>query len=243
MIFIGYSSDDRYSIVESIVFNLKNYGFNVWYDFYDMFLGDSRFEENFQHGIQNSNYVIMIISKNFFDSACAKEELDYAQFLYERGKIVLFPILYKIESKDLPKEYCWIRKIIYNEIHEHSGSLFVSNQIIEKILHDKCNNCKLRSFSECSHYLNSYKKYYLSTIIETYLQLDIPNYSARIAILYTVYLYIKSQFQYTDEKYTEVIIKRIFTFTKLNITLDHLSFSIFSLSVLLLLNDFIEYLG
>lgn len=242
MIFIGYSSEDRYSIVESIVFHLKNYGFNVWYDFYDMFLGDSRFKENFQHGIQNSNYVIMIISKNFFNSNCAKEELDYAQSLYEKGKIILFPILYKIEANDLPKEYSWIRKIIYNEINEHSGSLFVSNQIIEKILHDKCNHCKLRSFSEYSHYVDEHGYHYLSTIIETYLQLDIQNYSARIAILYIIYLYIKSQQHATEENYSEQIIKRIFTFTKLNITLDHLSFSIFSLSVLLLLNDFIKHL-
>lgn len=57
----------------------------------------------------------------------------------------MFPILYKIEANNLPKEYGWIRKIIYNEINEHSGSLFVSNQIIEKILHDKCNQCKLHS--------------------------------------------------------------------------------------------------
>lgn len=205
-----------------------------------MFLGDSRFEENFQCGIQNSNYVIMIISKNFFNSNCAKEELDYAQLLYEKGKIVLFPILYKIEANDLPKEYGWIRKIIYNEVNEHSGSLFVSNQIIEKILHDKCNQCKWRSFSEYSHYINNHEHYYLSNIIETYLQLDIQNYSARISILYAIYLYLKSQWQLTSEKYVEQIIKRIFTFTKLNITLDHLSFSIFSLSVLLLLNDFIE---
>lgn len=29
MIFIGYSSADRYEIVEFIVFHLKNYGFEV----------------------------------------------------------------------------------------------------------------------------------------------------------------------------------------------------------------------
>lgn len=54
MIFIGYSSKDRYTIVESMVFHLKNYGFNVWYDFHDMYLSDARFETNFEHGIKDS---------------------------------------------------------------------------------------------------------------------------------------------------------------------------------------------
>lgn len=242
MIFIGYSNADRYSIVESIVFHLKNYGFNVWYDFYDMFLGDSRYEENFQHGIKNSKYVIMVISNNFFTSNCAKEELDYAQFLYERGDIVLFPILYKIEANDLPKEYSWIKKIIYNEVNEHSGTLFVANQIIERILHDKCTNCEWRSFSECSHYMETHNLLYLSILIESYLHLDIQNYTARIALLYAVYLYIKNKSISVDESYIDKIIKRIFTFTRLNISLDHLSFSIFSLSMLLLVNDFITRL-
>ena len=58
MIFIGYSSGDRYTVVESLVFHLKNYGFEVWYDFYDMFLGDNRYEENFKKGISGSHYVI-----------------------------------------------------------------------------------------------------------------------------------------------------------------------------------------
>lgn len=56
MIFIGYSSGDRYTVVESLVFHLKNYGFEVWYDFYDMFLGDNRYEENFK---KESAVVIM----------------------------------------------------------------------------------------------------------------------------------------------------------------------------------------
>ena len=34
MIFIGYSSGDRYTVVESLVFHLKNYGFEVWYGFH-----------------------------------------------------------------------------------------------------------------------------------------------------------------------------------------------------------------
>ena len=92
MIFIGYSSKDRYTIVESMVFHLKNYGFNVWYDFHDMYLSDARFETNFEHGIKDSKYVIFILSSNFLQvnvqsknwitlKRCMnKEQLNYFQY-------------------------------------------------------------------------------------------------------------------------------------------------------------------
>ena len=55
MIFIGYSSKDRYSVVEPILFHLKHLGLHVWYDFHDMFLGDDRYQENFVNGIESAS--------------------------------------------------------------------------------------------------------------------------------------------------------------------------------------------
>ena len=242
MIFIGYSSEDRYTVVESLVFHLKNYGFDVWYDFYDMFLGDNRYEENFEKGISGSQYVIFVISKNFFTSNCAKEELDYAQLLYEKGEIIMFPLLYHMSANELPKEYNWIKKIIYNEIEDHSGTLFVANQIIERMLHDEVVKSKYRSLSECVNYLRNSDKEYMYSLLDAYLHIDIQNYSTRIALLYSAYLYIKSKCLVNDNSFTCKIVQRIYIFTGLNITLDHLSLSILSLAMLLILNDSIEHL-
>lgn len=242
MIFIGYSSGDRYTVVESLVFHLKNYGFEVWYDFYDMFLGDNRYEENFKKGISGSHYVIFVISKNFFSSNCAKEELDYAQLLYEKGKIILFPLLYRMSADELPQDYNWIKKIIYNEIGEHSGTLFVANQIIERMLHDEVLNRKYRSLSECVNYLRNSNKDYMYSLLDAYLHIDTPNYSARIALLYSAYLYIKSKHLLKESSYACKIVQRIYVFTGLNVALDHLSLSIFSLAMILILNDSIEHL-
>lgn len=240
MIFIGYSNQDRYDIVEPMVFHLKNYGFNVWYDFHDMFLSDNRFHENFDLGIGKSRYVIFIISHNFFNSKCAVEELKYAQNLYEKGEIVLFPILYLIKASDLPNEYDWIKKIIYNEVNEHSGTLFVTNQIIEKMLHDESMSLPFRSFSEISNYLKEQSEIYLSKLLETYMALDLPNYSARIALLYSAYLYIYIQGGKGFDDYICSIIAKIVTFSSLNISLDHLTFSIFRLTILIAFNKYLQ---
>lgn len=237
MIFIGYSSQDRYTVVEPIIFHLKNYGIDVWYDFHDMFLSDSRYTINFEHGIKESNYVIFILSHNFFNSKCAVEELDYAQTLYEKGEIIIFPILYLIEADTLPLSFNWIRKIIYNEINEHSGTLFVVNQIIEKMLHDLEIELPLRSFSEISKFALEQGDNYLHDVTEAYLFMDLNNYSARISFLYSIYLYVVVNKSIAVYDYTDIIVKRIFNHTSLSITLDHLSFNIFRLAVLIRVNN------
>lgn len=240
MIFIGYSNQDRYDIVEPMVFHLKNYGIDVWYDFHNMFLSDNRFLENFELGIGGSQYVIFIISHNFFNSNCAVEELKYAQTLYERGEIVLFPILYLIKASELPNDYNWIKKIIYNEVNEQSGTLFVTNQIIEKMLYDKSKELPFRSFSEISNCFKKQSEMYLNELLETYISLDMPNYTAKMALLYAAYLYISIK---DDKKYDiciSKIIKRIFTFSSLNVSLDHLTFSIFQLTMLIAFNKYLQ---
>ena len=237
MIFIGYSSKDRYTIVESMVFHLKNYGFNVWYDFHDMYLSDARFETNFEHGIKDSKYVIFILSPNFFTSKCAVEELDYAQTLYEQGTIKLFPILYLLEANQLPEHYNWIRKIIYNEINKNSGTLFVTNQIIEKLLYDQVKTMDLRSMSEIAQYCSNNNLCYLHKLAEAFINLDLGNYSARIAMLYSMYLYVDTQ---NENNTIDIIIHRIINFTSFNISLDHLSFSIFQLAVIIKLNKYLR---
>ena len=60
-------------------------------------------------------------------------------------------------------------------------------------------------------------------------------------MLYSVYLYIKSQYNPEKNDTIEKIVTRIIKYTALNIEADHLSFSIFSLAVLLSLNEFIVY--
>lgn len=239
MVFIGYANQDRYSIVEPMVFHLKNHGISVWYDFHDMYLSDDRFHVNFELGIGKSKYVIFIISHNLFNSKCAIEELKYAQDLYEKGEIVLFPILYLIKASELPNEYSWIKKIIYNEVNEQSGTLFVTNQIIEKILHDETNTLPLRSLSEIAAHLQKQSNDYLYQLIETYLSLDIPNYSARIALLYAIYLYITIESDVAYDSYIGKIINRIVSLSALNISLDHLTFNIFHLTILIALNKYL----
>ena len=65
MIFLCFSSGDRYTIVKSCLYHLKNYGLSVWYDYHELILGDMKREKNFIDAIQTSDYYIIIYSSNF----------------------------------------------------------------------------------------------------------------------------------------------------------------------------------
>ena len=49
-LFICFAAEDRYRIVEPVVFHLKNYGINMWYDRYSLIMGDDRIQKNLIEG-------------------------------------------------------------------------------------------------------------------------------------------------------------------------------------------------
>ena len=86
--FICFSAKDRYTIAEPVVYHLKNYGIDIWYDRYTMVLGDNRVEKNLKEGAENCTYSLIIISENTIKSKCAMEEINIVKERYRSGECV-----------------------------------------------------------------------------------------------------------------------------------------------------------
>lgn len=100
--FLCFSSGDRYTVVKSCLYHLKNYGIPVWYDYHELILGDLKKEKNFEHAINSNKYFIIVYSEAFFKSPCALNE-EYRIFSQlEERDIVIFPLLYNIKFRELP---------------------------------------------------------------------------------------------------------------------------------------------
>ena len=117
-----FAAEDRYRIVESLVYHLKNYGIGVWYDRYSLVLGDDRVKKNLLEGTASCKYAIVVISEYTIDSICAMEELSIIKARYQRGELTVFPILYEISPNSLSQELCWIKKLIFKETNKQSGT-------------------------------------------------------------------------------------------------------------------------
>ncbi len=238
MLFIAYSKKDRKHLVNPILFHLKQMGVNVWYDFYEMFLGDDRLEANFDKGLACCHYTLFLITPNLFQSNCAREELEYAQVLYENKKLVVFPAFYNYSPEELALEYTWMKNIIYNEITKRSGTCYLANQIIERILNDKIErlaHTSILSFLNTSLYNQPFLKEMIFCVKETFED----NYKVKIGLLYGVYVHctLEQQLETDPDINLHQAITKIFEMTKNNVKIDHLIYSIFEKCLIIVLNQ------
>ncbi len=242
MIFLCFSSIDRYTIVKSFLYHLKTYGFNVWYDYHELILGDEKKEKNFINAISKCNYFVIIYSQAFFKSACAITEENLIFSEYKKRNITVFPILYNIRYNELPRlQQERVENLIYNEISDQSGGLASINQIVCKCLIDDMHIPSNEPTPQINYsFANRIYDTYIKEIINSYLQVSSENFNARIALLYSLYKYctVIKPIPIIPE-YVNKIVNHLFNITKLNIPLNHKEIIIAELSIMKLfeIND------
>lgn len=97
--FISHASEDKDDIVRKLAEALKESGFKVWYDEFELNVGDS-LREKIDIGLKNSQYGIVVISPAFVNKKRWTEyELNGMVAREMNGHKVILPIWHKI-SKD-----------------------------------------------------------------------------------------------------------------------------------------------
>ncbi len=235
MIFLCFSSNDRYTVVKSCLYHLKNYGLSVWYDYHELILGAKKKEKNFVNAIENSNYFIIVYSQGFFHSPCAIQEENIIFDEFKKRPITIFPLLYNISFNELPQlQKSRIENLIYNEITDESGSLPTINQIVCKFYIDQLTE-SCYDLTPCIN-LSVAKKIddiFIRRIIDVYSQISADNFNARIALLFSLFEYSMELHQ--EVNISENIIKTmnyLFNTTKMNIPLNHKELIIAELALL-----------
>jgi hypothetical protein len=241
-IFICLSSKDRHDVAEAIAYNLANYGIAIWYDRHKMLLGEDRNYNNFIDGIVNTEYAVIIMSKNSIKSTCVEEEMVYLKEQYDIGQIKVFPIMYKISPIEIPQKYQWLCKLVYKELNENSGVLLTVNHIICKILKDEVSICSFKSLYEIQNYLmKNISNNFLLNLLNSYLDIDRNNHNARISLLYCMFLYSSNNIiiDIIPQHYWRTF-ERIFSYTKLDLQVDLRETIILEYALILIMNKFIE---
>ena len=236
MIFICFSHVERYIVAQSLSYHLKNYGYKIWYDYDELFIGDDGDYLNLDRGLYKSRYVVVIISHALFESPCAISELEQIYELLKNKKIVVIPILYNITAKDVPEKFQWINDIIYTEITTEKGTLDVATQISAKYLEDIIRDSGINRLDSVIIKPGKYSDY-LTSLISCYLKIDSNNINARIATLYNMYLFLYNFFDLSDvPSYCCKSIDYIYEKTNLNLSINFKELSILENSITILLN-------
>lgn len=239
-IFICFAAKDRYKIVEPIVHHLKNYGINIWYDRYEMVLGDNRVEKNLIDGAEKCNYALIIISKNTIKSQCAIEEINIIKRRYYSNNVTVFPVLYEISPNSLPSNLIWIKEVIFKEVNRKSGTREICNHIVCKITGDILKQYDYQNIKD----IVSLKILPITTItiLKSYINIDAANLNSRISLLYASYLTIIYSEKHIEHEYIPMISKiynRLIDENNLNLDIDYRDLWLLENSMCILCNIYL----
>jgi hypothetical protein len=102
-VFISHASEDKEEFVRSLAEALQERGISVWYDEFELKIGDS-LRRSIDKGLAKSRFGIVVLSSAFFAKNWTQYELDGLVAKEMEGVKVILPIWHKI-SKDEVMDY------------------------------------------------------------------------------------------------------------------------------------------
>jgi TIR domain len=99
-VFISHASEDKDSIVRPLAHALRDGGLNVWYDEFELRIGDS-LRQKIDAGLAKSRFGVVVLSRAFFRKGWTNYELDGLVTRSTSGEQVILPIWHEITKKEL----------------------------------------------------------------------------------------------------------------------------------------------
>lgn len=99
-VFISHASEDKDEIVRPLANALVEKGIKVWYDEFEMKIGDS-LRRKIDKGLANSRFGIVVISKDFIKKGWTNYELDGIITKAVSGEQIILPIWHNITKKEV----------------------------------------------------------------------------------------------------------------------------------------------
>jgi hypothetical protein len=99
-VFISHASEDKDEVVRPLALALKDKGVRVWYDEFELKIGDS-LRRKIDKGLANSRFGIVIISRDFIKKGWPNYELDGIITKSITGEQILLPIWHNITKEEV----------------------------------------------------------------------------------------------------------------------------------------------
>jgi hypothetical protein len=101
-LFISHASEDKDAFVRPLAEALKSAGYGVWFDEYELTLGDSLLGK-IDEGLKKADYGVVVLSKSFFAKDWPKRELDGLIALEKENKKLILPIWLGVTKDEVSK--------------------------------------------------------------------------------------------------------------------------------------------
>jgi hypothetical protein len=101
-LFICHASEDKAEIVRPLADALVKLGYRVWYDDFELRIGDS-LRRSIDKGLIGSRYGLVVLSPSFFNKDFPQTELDGLAAREREGKKVILPVWHHVDEQYVKK--------------------------------------------------------------------------------------------------------------------------------------------
>lgn len=99
-VFISHASEDKDDVVRPLAISLREKGIKVWYDEFELKIGDS-LRRKIDEGLSKSKFGIVVISRYFIQKGWTNYELDGLITKAISGQQILLPIWHNITKQEV----------------------------------------------------------------------------------------------------------------------------------------------
>jgi len=101
-VFISHATSDKDDFVRPLAQALRNVGISVWFDEFELKLGDS-LRERIDYGLKNSRFGLVVLSASFFNRPWTDYELNSFVAREMASTKVILPIWHKVSKDEVLK--------------------------------------------------------------------------------------------------------------------------------------------
>lgn len=101
-LFISHASEDKADFVQPLALFLRERGVRVWYDEFELKVGDS-LSQNIDKGLKESRYGVIVLSKSFFNKGWTEYELQSMIAKAINDNKTILPIWHEIGREEILK--------------------------------------------------------------------------------------------------------------------------------------------
>jgi len=99
-VFVSHASEDKDEIVRPLAHALQAAGLRVWFDEFELRIGDS-LRRKIDRGLANSRFGVVVLSPDFFGKGWPNYELDGLVTRANTGEQVLLPVWHRVTKEDV----------------------------------------------------------------------------------------------------------------------------------------------
>lgn len=99
-VFISHASEDKDAVARPLAEALRNNGLSIWYDEFELRIGDS-LRRKIDKGIANSNFGVIVISRDFISKGWTNYELDGLITRAVNGEQTMLPVWHNITKREV----------------------------------------------------------------------------------------------------------------------------------------------